>query len=133
MAHIVYSVYIGDHASLSFLDFLRHSLKQLVGVTPFTDGQQNNPMLELEADEPASADIMVDFQQKKALFQSYLTVVGAKSIFLFCMNVDKTNLIANTRSRVASCTSFQRMKPSHSSATTLKSKPQKYPAMILLQ
>lgn len=69
-------VYLGDHASLSFLDFLRHSLKQLVGDTPFTDGQQHNPMLEPELDETPGANVTIEPSEKRALFESYLAVVG---------------------------------------------------------
>lgn len=69
-------VYIGDHASLSFLDFLRHSLKQLVGDTPFTDGQQHNPLLEPDVDETPSANVSMSLEEKRALFESYLVVVS---------------------------------------------------------
>lgn len=71
------AVYIGENASLSFLDFLRHSLKQLVGATAFTDAQPQsfNLMLESDMDQVPESDMNLSIQEKNALFSSYSAVV----------------------------------------------------------
>lgn len=75
--HFYLIVYIGENASLSFLDFLRHSLKQLVGATAFTDAQpQNlNLMLDSDVEQDTNPGISLDMEDKKALFDSYAAIV----------------------------------------------------------
>ena len=68
-------VYIGDTASLSFLDFLRRHLRPYVGATPFTDGERHNPMLETDVAHVMSVEINLDLGEEEALFQSYSEAV----------------------------------------------------------
>ncbi|KAF2712810.1 hypothetical protein K504DRAFT_427436 [Pleomassaria siparia CBS 279.74] len=64
-------VYIGDTASLSFLDFLRRHLRQYVGATPFTDGERQNPMLETDMAQVTSVGMHLNLEEEEALFRSY--------------------------------------------------------------
>lgn len=83
MTHDCVAVYIGENASLSFLDFLRHSLRQLVGGTRFTDGQPQNLMLEPEVDQVTIANPNLTFEEKQDLYRSYCAVVRAPlSVFI---------------------------------------------------
>lgn len=78
-------VYIGDTASLPFLDFLRQKLRPFVGSTAFTDGRQN-AMLEDNADKAEHDDMSLSLEQRRALLESYFEAV--------CMQVgliDPTN------------------------------------------
>ncbi|KAJ4375337.1 hypothetical protein N0V83_002423 [Neocucurbitaria cava] len=64
-------VYIGDTASLSFLDFLRRHLRPYVGATSFTDGERQNPMLENDVAHVMSVETNLNVEEEEALFRSY--------------------------------------------------------------
>ena len=68
-------VYIGDIASLSFLDFLRRHLRPYVGATAFTDGERQNPMLENDVAHIISGETNLDVEEEEALFRSYSEAV----------------------------------------------------------
>ena len=55
------------------MDFLRHSLKQLIGVTPFTDGNPQGLSLELDRDQPSYADtnLRLSLEQRQNLYEYY--------------------------------------------------------------
>ena len=55
------------------MDFLRHSLRQLVGTTPFTDGLPQNLALEVDRDQSTHADVnlQLSLEQRKALYEYY--------------------------------------------------------------
>lgn len=74
-------LYIGETASLSFLQFLRKTLRQQMGPSPFTESEFSNQMLEvdvgenqLHADEP---DGLEDQDQKRALIQCFFEATSA--------------------------------------------------------
>lgn len=69
------TVYIGENTSLSFLDYLRHSLRPWVGATSFTESERGNTLLEPEMDEVAGEEVHLDLAEKRELFQSYCEVV----------------------------------------------------------
>lgn len=69
------TVYIGENTSLSFLDYLRHSLRPWVGATSFTESERGNALLEPDIDEVAGKEVHLDLAEKRELFQSYCEVV----------------------------------------------------------
>ncbi|KAJ5580013.1 uncharacterized protein N7459_005998 [Penicillium hispanicum] len=71
------NLYIGDTASLSFLDFLRHALRPYVGTTCFTDGERQNLMLELDVDDSTNTNIDLTTQEKESLVHSYSEATSA--------------------------------------------------------
>jgi len=77
-------VYVSENASLSFLDFLRHSLKQLVGNTPFTDGLPQGLASEMERDQSAQVDtnLKLSFEQRQSLYE-YYTIQSSGILQLF--------------------------------------------------
>ncbi|CRL25913.1 Fungal transcriptional regulatory protein, N-terminal [Penicillium camemberti] len=66
--------YIGENTSLSFLDYLRHSLRPWVGATSFTESERGNALLEPDIDEVAGEEVPLDLAEKRELFQSYCEV-----------------------------------------------------------
>ncbi|OQD96137.1 hypothetical protein PENSOL_c017G00074 [Penicillium solitum] len=68
--------YIGENTSLSFLDYLRHSLRPWVGATSFTESERGNGLLEPEIDEVAGEEVHLDLAEKRELFQSYCEVTS---------------------------------------------------------
>lgn len=66
------------------MDFLRHSLKQLVGVTPFTDGNPQGLSLELDRDQPSYADtnLRLSLEQRQNLYE-YYTIQSSGILHLF--------------------------------------------------
>ncbi|KAJ9136596.1 putative C6 transcription factor [Pleurostoma richardsiae] len=66
-------VYIGETASLSFLHFLRQTLRPYVGPMSFTDGNRHNVMLEANLNEVHRAEAAVLTPEEQATFlASYL-------------------------------------------------------------
>ncbi|KAJ5831946.1 hypothetical protein N7474_000257 [Penicillium riverlandense] len=57
-------LYIGDTASLSFLDFLRRNLRPYVGATPFTDGERQNLELEIDVDDATNVEVNLTVEEK---------------------------------------------------------------------
>lgn len=55
------------------MDFLRHSLKQLVGATPFSDGLAQNLALEVDRDQltHANVNLQLSLEQRHALYEYY--------------------------------------------------------------
>ncbi|KAF2225889.1 hypothetical protein BDZ85DRAFT_272524 [Elsinoe ampelina] len=49
----MFSVYLGDTAALSFLQFLRKTLRHYAGPSPFTESQNKHTLLELPAKKPS--------------------------------------------------------------------------------
>lgn len=69
----VRGVYIGETASLSYLQFVRHVLKKCMGPTHFTENEFTNYMLETEPlPNVSNASTILDQDQKRSLVQSYL-------------------------------------------------------------
>ncbi|KXJ94039.1 hypothetical protein Micbo1qcDRAFT_193315 [Microdochium bolleyi] len=64
-------VYIGETASLSFLYFLRKTLRPFVGRTRFTDGETHNIMHEWETGHVESDHIEASAEQMYLLLESY--------------------------------------------------------------
>ncbi|GAB7326972.1 hypothetical protein MBLNU13_g10922t1 [Cladosporium sp. NU13] len=77
-------LYISESASLSFLDFLRHSLKQLVGVTPFTDGIPQGLALDPDGDQSGyvNTNLKLSLEQRQSLFENY-TIQSSGILQLF--------------------------------------------------
>ncbi|KIW17522.1 hypothetical protein PV08_04716 [Exophiala spinifera] len=69
-------VYVGGTASLSFLQFLRHTLKQQMGPSVFTDNDRRNVMLEVRSPEDTNAIFEEDESQKRALVEIYFAATN---------------------------------------------------------
>ena len=74
-------VYIGETASLSYLQFVRRVVQHRIGPCPFTEGEFNNFMLEsnIKTGSP-EAPVKLTQNEKMALAQAYLD--GVSSICL---------------------------------------------------
>lgn len=70
-------VYVGENASLSFLQFLRRILKKYMGPSAFTENQFKDNMLEIEVPRDESP-VMTDLSRgdKYALVQLYREAVS---------------------------------------------------------
>jgi hypothetical protein len=77
VADLVRIVYIGETASLSYLQFVRRIVQHHIGPCTFTEGQFNNFMLESNI-ATGSPESSVDLTQhdRRALVQSYLDGVS---------------------------------------------------------
>lgn len=64
-------VYIGKTASLSFLQFLRHTIRQQMGPSVFTENTQRHLMLEINSPEDGSSHFAEDDQHKRTLVEAY--------------------------------------------------------------
>lgn len=75
-------LYVGETASLSFLQFLRKTLRQQMGPSPFTESEFSNQMLEVDMDG-ARLDSIDDLDQvesgdqRRALIQCYFEASSA--------------------------------------------------------
>ena len=78
IADLVLIVYIGETASLSYLQFVRRIVQHHVGPCTFTEGQFNNFMLESNI-ATGSPESSVDLTQhdRRALVQSYFDGVSS--------------------------------------------------------
>jgi hypothetical protein len=77
-------VYVGGTASLSFLQFLRQTIKQQMGPSVFTNNDRRNVMLEVRSPEDTNTTILEeDESQKRALIEVYFAAVSAVSVFAF--------------------------------------------------
>ncbi|KAL1955725.1 hypothetical protein VTO42DRAFT_8123 [Malbranchea cinnamomea] len=70
-------VYCGKLASLSFLQFLRKTLKRQMGPSPFTESDRKNTMLEADVSVHKQGSFKEDLADKKALVQAYFEATGA--------------------------------------------------------
>ncbi|KPI45037.1 uncharacterized protein AB675_2707 [Cyphellophora attinorum] len=75
-------LYVGETAHLSFLQFLRKTLRQQMGPTPFTESEFSNQMLEVDLGDSRLASIddpeqLGDKDQKRALIQCYFEASSA--------------------------------------------------------
>lgn len=83
-------VYIGENASLSYLQFVRRVLKTHIGPCAFTEGDFNNFMLESHVaglggnDTPSTLDI----GEKQTLVQYYLDSVRQSITFIAFIDCD---------------------------------------------
>ncbi|KIV95395.1 hypothetical protein PV10_03059 [Exophiala mesophila] len=64
-------VYIGKTASLSFLQFLRHTIRQQMGPSVFTENNRRHHMLEVNSPEDGSSHFSEDDQHKRTLVEAY--------------------------------------------------------------
>lgn len=72
-------VYIGENASLSFLQFLRQILKKYMGPSPFTENQFKENMLEVELARDESPLVCDQSRgEKYALVQLYREAVSVE-------------------------------------------------------
>ncbi|KAJ9617811.1 uncharacterized protein PV06_06239 [Exophiala oligosperma] len=69
-------VYVGGTASLSFLQFLRQTIKQQMGPSVFTDNDRRNVMLEVRSPEDTNAIFEEDESQKRALIEIYFAATN---------------------------------------------------------
>ncbi|KAK5461229.1 hypothetical protein LTS15_003292 [Exophiala xenobiotica] len=70
-------VYVGGTASLSFLQFLRQTIKQQMGPSVFTDNDRRNVMLEVRSPEDTNTTILEeDERQKRALIEVYFAATN---------------------------------------------------------
>lgn len=66
------AVYVGENASLSFLQFLRRVVKKYTGPSAFTENQFKDNMLEVDVDrDEAPVDLNQSRAEKQALVQLY--------------------------------------------------------------
>jgi hypothetical protein len=73
-------LYVGETASLSFLQFLRKTLRHHMGPSPFTESEFSNQMLEVEQDKRVASDEPDDLEnrdQKRALIQCFFEASSA--------------------------------------------------------
>lgn len=74
-------LYVGETASLSFLQFLRKTLRQQMGPSPFTESEFSNQMLEVDLDDSRAQvdepDGLEDQDQKRALLQCFFEATSA--------------------------------------------------------
>lgn len=78
---LIVAVYVGENASLSFLQFVRRMLKKYMGPSPFTENQFKENMLEIEMQRDESP-VITDLSRgdKFALIQLYREAVSIRSI-----------------------------------------------------
>ena len=70
-------MYIGETASLSYLQFLRRIVKHRLGPCAFTEGEFNNFMLESDVASPSTeTHHTLGSTERRALAQSYLDAVS---------------------------------------------------------
>ena len=70
-------VYIGETASLSYLQFVRRVVQHRIGPCPFTGGEFNNFMLESNiTTETPEAPVKLTQDEKIVLAQAYLDGVS---------------------------------------------------------
>ncbi|EXJ65517.1 hypothetical protein A1O7_01858 [Cladophialophora yegresii CBS 114405] len=69
-------VYIGEFASLTFLQFLRHTIKQQMGPSLFTENTRRNLMLEAVNVKDAVTQFVEDVHQKAALIEVYFAATN---------------------------------------------------------
>jgi hypothetical protein len=74
-------LYVGETASLSFLQFLRKTLRQQMGPSPFTESEFSNQMLEVDQNDKTADDdeteSLEDEDQKRALVQCFFEATSA--------------------------------------------------------
>ena len=76
------TVYIGETASLSYLQFLRRVLKHRLGPCPFTESEFNNFMLENDLTIGGNEEFNVlESGERKVLAQVYLEAVRCSELF----------------------------------------------------
>ncbi|KAH7362804.1 hypothetical protein B0T11DRAFT_281440 [Plectosphaerella cucumerina] len=95
------SVYIGEHTSLSFLAFLRHALKPLIGATPFTDNEQKHLILDSDNRDTSGAEPRADPEEEASLFQAYLEVTSG-TLHLFSAT-EIESLLAGVANNSSDC------------------------------
>ncbi|OCT46039.1 putative Fungal specific transcription factor [Cladophialophora carrionii] len=69
-------VYIGEFASLTFLQFLRHTIKQQMGPSLFTENTRRNLMLEAANVNDTVTQFVEDVHQKAALIEAYFAATN---------------------------------------------------------
>lgn len=69
-------VYIGETGALSFLQFLRHIIRQQMGPSLFTETNRRNVMLEVSSSEDTNNNFTEDEAQKRALIDVYFVAVS---------------------------------------------------------
>ncbi len=69
-------VYVGGTASLSFLQFLRRTIRHQMGPSVFTENSRRHTMLEVKSPQDTSVDnFEADLCQKRAFIDVYFTAV----------------------------------------------------------
>lgn len=81
------AVYCGKLASLSFLQFLRRTLKQQMGPSPFTESERRHSMLEADVTAHKPGGFTEPLSEKKALTQVYFEAVCSMFSSLIIVNV----------------------------------------------
>ncbi|KIX00330.1 uncharacterized protein Z518_10469 [Rhinocladiella mackenziei CBS 650.93] len=69
-------VYVGETASLSFLQFLRHIIRQQMGPSIFTENTRRNVMLEVNTPEDTNSHFIEDEMQKRPLVDVYFAATN---------------------------------------------------------
>ncbi|KAI1614550.1 hypothetical protein EDD36DRAFT_231214 [Exophiala viscosa] len=69
-------VYVGGAASLTFLQFLRQTIKQQMGPSVFTEINSRNVMLEVGSPEDTSDNLEPEESQKRALIEVYFAATN---------------------------------------------------------
>ncbi|KAJ9606220.1 hypothetical protein H2200_009181 [Cladophialophora chaetospira] len=69
-------VYIGEFASLSFLQFLRHTIKQQMGPSLFTENTRRNLMLEAAGAKDTNIEFVEDDHGKAAMIDVYFAATN---------------------------------------------------------
>ncbi|KAF5240693.1 hypothetical protein FAUST_4219 [Fusarium austroamericanum] len=75
-------LYVGENSSLSFLDFLKQTVRQSLGSTAFTEGHQQSLITDPDTDEPPEGDVQLTSDEKHDLYRSY-SVVSSGILHLF--------------------------------------------------
>jgi hypothetical protein len=79
---MVLVVYVGNAATLSFLQLLRGTVSQSIGRSQFSHNAKNDVMLETDDSEltiPPYPEEELDFEQRLALIRKYMIVVSLHS------------------------------------------------------
>jgi hypothetical protein len=69
-------VYVGETSSLSFLHFLRKTVKAYVGSVPFTDSERRHIILETDIEQPANRTLELTTEKMYSLLESYCEAVS---------------------------------------------------------
>lgn len=68
-------VYVGGTASLSFLQFLRRTIRQQMGPSSFTENSRRNQMLEVSSPEDTHINLEENPGQRRELIDVFLAAV----------------------------------------------------------
>ncbi|KAK5178165.1 hypothetical protein LTR44_009471 [Exophiala sp. CCFEE 6388] len=75
-------VYVGGAASLSFLQFLRQTIKQQMGPSVFTEINSRNVMLEVGSPKDTTDNLEPEESQKRAMIEVYFAALPKTNGFL---------------------------------------------------